>query len=77
MGFDIKKFFGGFAFWQGEVFGKLLYYFIIVSIVLAIAFGIYKKFVQPTHSNPQKAGTIINYITNNNCKALLGWKCGK
>lgn len=52
--FSIGKFFGGFAFWRGAVVGKLIYYFTIVSMVLAVAFGIYHRFTQETYENTYK-----------------------
>ena len=76
MSFDIVKFLGGFAFWKGAVAGKLIFYFIICSITFAVCFGIYKKFVQPTHSSQQKAQSITNITNNYDCKALLGFGCG-
>ena len=49
--FSVSKFFSGFAFWQGAVMGKLIYYIIIFSIVAAVALGIYHRFTQETYSN--------------------------
>lgn len=46
--FSIAKFFGGFNVFSGSGQGKLIYYFVIFSIVAAVALGIYHKFVQTT-----------------------------
>lgn len=59
--FDVAKFAGGFNVFSGQVQGKLIYYFIIFSIVAAVALGIYAKFTDDTYSNTYK-----NNISNNN-----------
>ncbi len=52
--FSIGKFFGGFAFWKGQILGKLMYYGIIIAIVAAVALGIYHRFTQETYENTYK-----------------------
>jgi hypothetical protein len=41
--FNVAKFAGGFNLFAGGVQGKLIYYFIVFSIVAAVALGIYGK----------------------------------
>jgi|GEM_PF-6219680 len=43
-GFSISKFFGGFNIFAGAVQGKLIFY----AIIIAVAFGVYQKIIQPT-----------------------------
>jgi hypothetical protein len=58
--FNVVKFASGFNLFNGQVQGKLIYYFIIFSIVSAIALGIYGKITQDTFENNYK-----NVIKNN------------
>ena len=67
MGFDIVKFFSGFAFWKGQVIGKILYYLIIVIVAL---FVFWKLFVAPTNKTTQKAENITN-ITQTKSESAL------
>jgi len=57
--FDIKKFFGGFAFWQGEKLGKIVFQVIIIVLCLWLFWA---KFIHitPTTTNKQKATNITN-----------------
>jgi len=71
--FSLAKFFGGFAFWKGEVIGKILYYLIIIATCL---FVFYKLFVAPTHNTNQTADTITN-ITTEADGAFIGLCIGK
>jgi len=59
--FSIVKFFGGFAFWKGEILGKLIY-FVIVSGLVCGAF--YVLFIRPTHKTTQNAAQIITNVTD-------------
>ncbi len=56
--FSISKFFGGFNIFAGAVQGKLIFY----AIILAVAFGVYQKIIQPTvrtdYKNNIKAETV-------------------
>jgi hypothetical protein len=51
----------------------------ILADILVVGFIIYSGWLvfhpKPTTLNSQKAETIQNY--NYNCKALIGWGCGK
>jgi hypothetical protein len=49
----------------------------VLTVVAGIIFAVNKTFIhpKPTTSQQQKATTINNY--NYNCKALIGWGCGK
>jgi len=40
--FSIAKFFGGFAFWRGDKFGKILFQLIIIALCLWL---FYAKFI--------------------------------
>ena len=57
--FNIAKFFGGFAFWQGDKLGKILYVFVIVLVCLGV---FWKLFLAPTNidKSSQRARTITN-----------------
>lgn len=46
--FNPLKFISGFNIFNGQVQGKLIYFFIIFSFVAAMALGVYNKIVQPT-----------------------------
>ena len=59
--FSILKFLKGFAFWKGEILGKLIYYFIIASIAIG---AFYVLFLRPTHRDTQKADKIENTTIN-------------
>lgn len=50
MAFDFKKFIGGFALWQGEKFGKILYYSVLLTI---FGFILYSAFIKPTQKSVQ------------------------
>jgi len=61
--FSISKFFGGFNIFGAGVQGKLIYYFVIFSIVSAVALGIYHKFVQTTYSSVYKNQVTAENVT--------------
>ena len=65
--FSIAKFFSGFAFWKGEMLGKIIYYLVIVSVALGV---FYVLFVRPTHRETQKADLITNTTINQEEKAF-------
>ena len=60
MGFSIAKLLGGYAIWQGEKLGKLIYNLSIIAVCLGIFWAI---FIKPTHSTHQTAQTIQNITT--------------
>jgi len=59
--FDVGKLARGFAFWKGEVLGKIIFVVIIVFVALGI---FYVQFVRPTHRTTQKAENITNTTIN-------------
>ena len=65
--FSITKLLSGFAFWKGEVFGKILYYVAIVSVCLGV---FYVLFIKQTNKTTQKAETITNTTINQEKTAL-------
>jgi len=67
MGFSITKFLSGFAFWKGEVFGKIIYYVAIVSVCLGV---FYVLFIKQTNKTTQKADLITNTTINQEEKAF-------
>jgi hypothetical protein len=56
--FSITKFLGGFAIWQGEKFGKILFIIIISGLVVIMGIGFYHKLTCATTTN--KAEKIEN-----------------
>jgi hypothetical protein len=61
--FSIGKFFNGFNIFSTGTQGKLLYYFIIGSIVAAVALGIYHKFTETTYSSVYKNQVTADNVT--------------
>ena len=57
--FSWLKWFGGFAFWRGATFGKLLWNIVVTLLVLGLVVGVwYKMFYQRTEV--QQAEQITN-----------------
>jgi len=50
MSFSITKLLSGFAFWKGEVVGKIIY----IAIIVTICLGVYHKITQTTISTENK-----------------------
>jgi hypothetical protein len=48
--FDPAKFIQGFAFWQGDKFGKLLYYAVLITVA---GFIMWSAFIKPTKHDLQ------------------------
>jgi hypothetical protein len=59
--FDIGKLLRGFAFWKGEVLGKIIFVLVIAIVVCGV---FYVLFIRPTHRTTQKAETITNTTIN-------------
>jgi len=71
--FDIGKFFRGFAFWKGPVFGKLMQQVLLILAVLALLGGIwYKVFGQRTEHTTQQAQQITNIEEKDKGFRVLG-----
>lgn len=49
--FNLSKFLSGFAIWQGEKLGKILFVMVICVFTMASAFGIYHKLTQKSTEN--------------------------
>jgi len=70
----LKKFVQGFALFNGEVMGKILYY----GLLWLLFQGIYTKLTAPTTQQTIKAETVINQAENHK-RAFLGvklWRVG-
>jgi len=72
-GFSLAKLFGGFAIWQGEKLGKLLYILAIILICLGV---FWKLFLAPSHSQHQRAENITN-ITQERPDTFIGIAVGR
>ena len=58
--FDIKKFISGFNICDGEKFGKILFY----AILLAVGLAVYHQITRPTTSIVGKEGSKITVNQN-------------
>jgi len=57
MSFSVKKFFGGFAIWQGEKFGKVLF---ITVLLVIFGFIMWSAFIKPTRTDVQNLDQRLN-----------------
>jgi len=74
MKFNIAKFFSGFAFWKGDIFGKLLHLIIVIALCLA-AYNFITSRANESHQTAESI-TNITQIEKADDSFFLGLKIG-